>query len=173
MSLTEPVARVLVTRDFPIGMQYGERLAREVAFKYGITYEDVIGRGRHPRFVQARVEISRDLRAKGYVLTRIAKVLHRTDHAAIVHYLGLHKGRKPVYTPEWQPDRIKPCTQAERILAVLTSEWMTSRQIAAIADFQTKAKDRRDLVSRVCVRLLDKGLVQRGGTPWMALWRKA
>lgn len=169
MSLTEPI---IVTRDYPIQRPRGETIVRAAAAKFGVTYADVLGRGKSPQLVQARIQASREMAALGYGLSVIARILRRGDHSAISYYLGRSKGKTPLHTPEWKPSPYMPAGQTEKVLSILTREWMTTKRIIALAEIKTVSPDPRDVVSVICIRLRDRGLVERGGTPLVALWRK-
>lgn len=55
----------------------------EIAYKYGYTAEDVLGKSRYKRLVMVRRECVGMLRAKGYSTTEIGRIMNR-DHSTIV-----------------------------------------------------------------------------------------
>jgi len=55
----------------------------EIAYKYGYTAEDILGKSRYKRLVMVRRECVGMLRAKGYSTTEIGRIMNR-DHSTIV-----------------------------------------------------------------------------------------
>jgi chromosomal replication initiation ATPase DnaA len=58
----------------------------EIAYKYGYTAEDILGKSRYKRLVMVRRECVGMLRAKGYSTTEIGRIMDR-NHSTIVHSL--------------------------------------------------------------------------------------
>lgn len=56
---------------------------KEIAYKYGYTAEDVLGKSRYKRLVMVRRQCVGMLRAKGYSTTEIGRIMNR-DHSTIV-----------------------------------------------------------------------------------------
>jgi chromosomal replication initiation ATPase DnaA len=58
----------------------------KIAYKYGFTVEDIIGKRKYKMLMGARRECVAMLRAKGYSTTEIGRIMNR-DHSTIVHSL--------------------------------------------------------------------------------------
>lgn len=61
---------------------------KEIAYKYGYTAEDVLGKSRYKRLVMVRRQCVGMLRAKGYSTTEIGRIMNR-DHSTIVTSLQI------------------------------------------------------------------------------------
>jgi chromosomal replication initiation ATPase DnaA len=60
----------------------------EIAYKYGYTAEDILGKSRYKRLVMVRRQCVGMLRAKGYSTTEIGRIMNR-DHSTIVTSLQI------------------------------------------------------------------------------------
>lgn len=58
----------------------------KIAYKYGFTVEDMIGKRKYKMLMVARRECVAMLRAKGLTTVQIGKIMAR-DHSTIVHSL--------------------------------------------------------------------------------------
>lgn len=61
---------------------------KEIAYKYGYTAEDVLGKSRYKRLVMVRRQCVGMLRAKGYSTTEIGRIMSR-NHSTIVTSLQI------------------------------------------------------------------------------------
>lgn len=62
----------------------------QIAYKYGYTAQDIIGKRKFKRLVMVRRECAVMLRAKGYSTTQIGRIMNR-DHSTIVHSLQMSR----------------------------------------------------------------------------------
>lgn len=76
----------------------------EVAAHYGLDPGLLISPCRVERVFRARIEVAKRLRAIGYSMPRIGKVLNK-DHTSIVYYLG--RGKKKPKPPKWRAPRVR------------------------------------------------------------------
>ena len=60
----------------------------EIAYKYGFTVDDIIGKRKYKMLMKARRECVAMLRAKGLTTLQIGKIMAR-DHSTIVHSLQI------------------------------------------------------------------------------------
>lgn len=65
----------------------------EIAYKYGLTVDDMIGKRKHKMLMNARRECVAMLRAKGLSTPQIGKIMNR-DHSTIVHSLQVLEALK-------------------------------------------------------------------------------
>ena len=72
-------------------------LIREVAARYAVDPEQVISRSTDRRLYPPRHEIVKALQARGYGVSRIARVMGRDRHS-IRYWLGLKNGSKPKWS---------------------------------------------------------------------------
>lgn len=75
-----------------------------VAAWRGVDPRKIVGPCRNRRVVLARMEIARQLDARGYSTSRIGAILNK-DHTTIVFYLG--RGKKKPAKPRWRKPRIR------------------------------------------------------------------
>jgi len=76
-----------ITAPKPKGVKdiYGTRDdVLRVLVKYEMEYEDLLGKVKIQRYVDARAELSRILRRRGLSYPQIGKVINR-DHTSIIH----------------------------------------------------------------------------------------
>lgn len=79
---------------------YAKQVLREVAAARRLSVEEICGKGRVNKLLQARVEIATRLSAAKYSCGEIGTILGGRDHATIAYYLG-RLDRKPS-PPKWK-----------------------------------------------------------------------
>lgn len=89
------------------------KLIEEVACRRRVDPKKIVGRCRSQAVFYARVEVAKQLSARGYTTSMIGAVLGH-DHTTIVYYLGRAKKRpkpepepKPARKQRWKPPRVR------------------------------------------------------------------
>ena len=79
-------------------MSYTERnaLLDAVAFSWGVTASDILGRSRLRRHVEARRAVAATMVARGLAVAYVGRALGR-HHTTILHLLGRRPSRIPYY----------------------------------------------------------------------------
>lgn len=77
-------------------------LIEDAARRYGCTPREVTTRNMSPAFVSARRFVARELRAAGWTLPRISRILgYRDNHSTVIHLLKTQDRVKA--TPRFDP----------------------------------------------------------------------
>lgn len=63
-----------------------DRIALPITYRHDVTLEEIISHNRMPHLVRARWELIRELRNRGWSLTRIGNAINR-DHTSVLHAL--------------------------------------------------------------------------------------
>lgn len=95
----EPIKEELPTctiLNFPIDMskQPGSVIIQNVAFKYGVSVQEIKSKSRKQKHVFARQEAAYELRKqRNFSLTKIGQMLGNRDHTTILHACRKHEER--------------------------------------------------------------------------------
>jgi hypothetical protein len=82
-------------------------LIAEVAARHGVDPAEIVGRTKPRLLLAARIEVAKELEARGYWGSQIARVLGGRDHTTIYYYLG-RTAKKPRPKPPKPPKPVKP-----------------------------------------------------------------
>jgi hypothetical protein len=116
-----------------------EQIVSRVLIAHRISRSDLVGKCRDADLVAARKAIAHSLRAAGFGLRHIGRILHR-DRSTIEHYLGARVRVCMMLPntlnkfPDDVRDAIAAIALAERTTpAVIITEWVTERARMQIA----------------------------------------
>ena len=84
------IAHIMQAHEQPISMR---RSALDIALKYELTYEELIGPKRHQRQAQPRQEAMFKMKSAGYSHAEIGRFFGR-DHTTVMHGVRAHEVRQ-------------------------------------------------------------------------------